>query len=60
MRNIKVEFSVSTKYVGSRVKEIVDLEIDEDLNEHQIEEIIEEAYESWLENNCDRYYNIVE
>ena len=57
---IKIEYSVGTTYNGSDVKEIVELEIEDGLNEEDINKLIEEDFETWVWENIDSYWKIKE
>ena len=60
----KITFSVGTKYVGSTVKETFDLEDDlgivrEDYSsDESFEKGVQEAYNEWLWNTIDAYWDI--
>lgn len=48
-------FSVSTRYVGSEVKEEIEIEFTEEQynDEEKREQVIQEYYEDWLWENID-------
>jgi len=48
---LKFKFTIQTPYVHSEYKEIVELEFDEDATKNEIEEIVEEQYELWLQEH---------
>jgi hypothetical protein len=59
MKKIKLEFSVSTNIYGSRVSEIVEIEVEEDSSEDEIEKSIEEEFDFWLGENIDTNWEII-
>lgn len=56
----KYQFEVSTRYVGSGVKETIEIELDNDLTEEEIENEVQEYYEEWLMENSEQIWHEVE
>jgi hypothetical protein len=50
---VKFEFRVGTRYVGSTVKDTLEFDIDDDATEEEIEEIANEAWRDWMNNEID-------
>jgi hypothetical protein len=50
---IKYKFSVETRYVGSRVEEIVEIEIDENSTDEEIEFEVDQYFEAWIYENIE-------
>lgn len=48
MSTVKYEFCISTNKVGSEVKEIVEIDLDDDLTEEEIDNQVGEVYTEWL------------
>ena len=60
MKKIKVEFWVSTGFSRSEVKEIVEIEVNENLTQNEIEEEIKECYKIWLHENIETSWQILD
>jgi len=60
MKIIKAEMNVSTGYVGSMVKEIVEVEVEDDASKEEIEAEVEEYFKEWLWGNIDSGWSIIE
>ena len=56
---VEYEFTVGTNYVGSTVREIVEIEIPVGASEEEIEDIVQEEHNMWLWNNIDAGWNKV-
>lgn len=50
---ITFEFYVSTRYVGSKVSDKVEIEFEDDATEKQIEALVEECWIDWRNEQCD-------
>lgn len=50
---IKFEFSVSTRYVNSTVKDELELEFDDDATEEEIEKEVEATWLEWRNEQCE-------
>lgn len=50
---LKFEFSIGTRYVGSDVKDEIELEFDDDATEQEIESQVEEVYKDWVWEQVD-------
>lgn len=48
MKKVTVEFTISTMYINSEVKETKVFEFDEEDDKNCIEEVISEAYADWV------------
>lgn len=59
-KTIKVEFCVSTRYVGSDVEEIIELEIDDTWTQDEINSYIESAFNNWVSNEIETSWEIKE
>ena len=57
MREIKANYYVSTRYVGSDMQETVTLEVPEDATEDEIENIIQSDFEEWVWNSINASWN---
>jgi hypothetical protein len=57
----KFEFFVGTKYVGSKVSEVVEIDDDEwnDMDEESRQELLNEMFEEWVWNTVDSGWNEV-
>ena len=61
MSKYKYKFSVATRYVGSKVEEVVDLVDDfgeklsslDSMDEEKLEALVDELYETWVWENID-------
>ena len=53
MQKIKFEFHVSTHFVNSTAKDIVELEFEDDATEEEIEDEVAEAYKDWMNNEVE-------
>ena len=58
-KTIKVDFYVGTKYVGSEVEETVEIEIEEDMTEREINDVVDEEFQTWVWENIDASWKIV-
>jgi len=56
MKKIKVNYSVSTGYVGSTKEAEFELEVPIDATENEIEELVQYDFEEWLWNSISTYY----
>lgn len=59
-KKILVNFYVNTGYVGSGIKEDIEVLIQDDWNEKRIEEEIEEYYMEWLWDHVASGWSIIE
>lgn len=57
---VKVEMSIWTRYVGSTIKDIVEVEVDDDATEKEIEKEIQEYYDEWVWSQIDGGYKRIE
>jgi hypothetical protein len=55
----KYEFQVRTWYINSTVKDVVELEFDDNATEEEIEKEVEEVWIEWRNNNCEDGFNRV-
>jgi hypothetical protein len=53
MKKITFEFTVSTRYVGSEVKDEIELEFEDDATEEEIEKEVTEVWVDWRNEQCD-------
>ena len=60
MKTIKVEFSVSTRYVGSRTSDIVEIEVPKDIKDDDLDDYIKPFFEEWIWESIDGYWSIQE
>ncbi|MFZ1389458.1 MAG: hypothetical protein WAS34_18900 [Thiolinea sp.] len=44
----KFEFCIATNKIGSECKDIVEIEIEDDLTEDKVNDIVDEIYTEWL------------
>ena len=58
MKTINVTFQISTRYVGSEMKEEIELLVPEDATEDQLDEILREAFEEWVWESTDGGWKI--
>ncbi len=56
---IKVEFYVSTRYVGSDVREEIELDVPENLTENELDDFIRPIYEDWAWEALDSGWQII-
>ena len=60
MKTIKVKFYVSTNFVGCEDSEIVEIKIDEGYTQSEINDVIQENYDIWLQNEIDSGWEILD
>jgi hypothetical protein len=53
------EFSISTRYVGSEVKEEIEIEFDDGISEEQINHIVDDYWINWRDNNMDGGWELI-
>lgn len=58
MKQIEVEFYVSTEYVGSEVSETVFLQVPEDISESDLDKLLSEEFEIWMHENVSSGWSI--
>jgi len=56
---MKVKFSVSTRYVGSKVEEVLYIDLSDCETEEEIEEVLSKEYEFWVWENIDGGFEIL-
>lgn len=54
---IEFKVSVSTCYVGSKVSDVLTIEVDDDATQEEIELLKEEVAKEWLWSNIDFYWD---
>lgn len=59
MKKITIECTVSTNYVGSEVKDEVEIYVDDDATDEEIESEAEEAWMDFRTNNTDGGWKIL-
>jgi hypothetical protein len=57
---LKCEFYVSTRFVGSDVREIVEVTIPEGTPIEKEDDIVKEWFEEWVWETIENSYNIIE
>ena len=55
---ITVEFGVSTGYQGCDNSETMQIELDDKKTQEEIDNIIQEYYDTWLFENIETYWEI--
>ncbi|WP_298065104.1 hypothetical protein [uncultured Acinetobacter sp.] len=59
MKIIKFELTVGTRYVGSTVKDEIELEFDDDATQEEIDKEIEEAWIQFRAEECDGGWKVL-
>lgn len=59
MKIVRVKVWCATKYASSAVKDVIEVEVDEEATEEEIDKAAEEAYYDWLGNNTDNGFAII-
>ena len=57
---LKCEFYVSSKYVNTETKEVVEVIIPEGTPENEEEDIVREWFEEWVWQNIEHSYEILD
>lgn len=60
MKTIQIDVSVSTGYVGSKVEDVLDIEIPEGATTEEIEQVCGEVYEQWVWDTINSGWSIKE
>jgi len=53
-------FTVSTRYVGSEVKDEIELNFEDDATEEEIEKELSETWCDWRNEQCDGGWELIE
>lgn len=60
METIRVEFYVSTSFVGSTIKDVVEFEITGDETDEELSDMIAKEFEEWVWDRIDADWRIIE